>query len=107
MSPVIDTDVREGADDVTEGIPYEIINIEDIVTDVQGLAGIRVSLLSAKAEEGNVVLWKRKITGHGSKLGVFIDALGKNTDAWLHEWVVFSPWQPRNRGLEVVSAPKK
>lgn len=105
MSPEIDTDVREGADDVTEDIAYEITNVEDITTDVQNLSGIRVSLLSVKAEEGNVVLWKRKVTGHGSKLGVFIDTLGKNTDGWLHQWVVFSPWQPRNRGLKVVPAP--
>ncbi len=105
MSPIIDTEVKEGADDVTEGMPYEITNVEDITTDVQNLSGIRVSLLSVKAEEGNVVLWKRKITGHGSKLGVFIDKLGLNTDRWLHQWVVFSPWQPRNRGLEVVEAP--
>ena len=104
MSPVIDTEVREGADDVTEGVAYEIINVEEITTDVQNLSGIRVSLLSAKAEEGNVVLWQRKVTGKGSKLGVFLEALGHNTDKWLHKWVVFQPWQPRNRGLEVVAA---
>ncbi len=103
--PVIDTDVREGADDITEGVSYEIVNVEEIVTDVQNLNGIRVTLLSAKAEEGNVVLWQRKVTGTGSKLGVFIVALGKNTDRWLHQWVVFVKWQPRDRVLDVVNPP--
>jgi len=107
MSPKVDTEVREGADDVLEGVPYEIINVEDITTDVQNLAGIRVSLLSAKAEEGNVVLWKRPVTGTGSKLGVFITELGNNTDNWLNKWVIFKVWQPRNRVLEVVNPPTR
>ena len=104
MSPVIDTDVREGADDVTEGIAYEIINIEDITTDVQSLQGIRVSLRDQKGREGNVMLWKRRITGTGSKLGVFIILLGDNTDKWLHKWVIFKVWQDRKRELVVMPA---
>lgn len=105
MSPEIKTEVREGADDVIEGVAYEITNIEDIMTEVQNLQGIRVSLLTAKAQEGNVVLWKRPVTGKGSKLGVFITQLGSNTDKWLNQWVIFRVWQPRNRVLEVVPAP--
>lgn len=105
MSPKIDTEVREGADDVIEGIPYEIVNVEDIVTDVQNLSGIRVEMLNQKAEEGNVVLWKRRITGSGSKLGVFITVLGSNTDTWIHKWVKFNVWKERQREIEVVPAP--
>lgn len=105
MSPVIDTDVREGADDVTVGIPYEIINVENIDTDVQHLSGIRVSLQDQKGGEGNVMLWKRKVTGTSSKLGAYITALGNNTDKWLHKWVVHEPWQIRNNALTVVAAP--
>lgn len=105
MSPVLDTEVREGADDVVEGVAYEIINVEDVDTEVQGYKGIRVSLLTEKAIEGNVMLWKRKVTGTGSKLGVFITVLGNNTDKWMHKWVKMVSWQDRKRELEVVSAP--
>ena len=105
MSPVIGTEVREGADDVTEKVPYEIINVEELTTDVQSLSGIRVSLLNQKGGEGNVMLWKRKVTGTSSKLGAYITALGSNTDMWLHKWVVHEPWQIRNNVLTVVAAP--
>ena len=103
--PKIDTEVREGADDITEGVAYEIVNVEEIVTDVQQYSGIRVTCLSVKAEEGNVVLWQRKVTGKDSKLGVFLTLLGNDTDKWLHKWVVFRTWQLRNRLLELVEAP--
>jgi len=105
MSPVVDTEVREGADDVNEGIPYEIVNVESIDTDVQHLSGIRVSLQDQKGGEGNVMLWRRKVTGTSSKLGAYITALGNNTDKWLHKWVIHEPWQVRNNVLTVVAAP--
>ena len=105
MSPVVDTEVREGADDVTVGIPYEIVNVENIDTDVQHLSGIRVSLQDQKGGEGNVMLWKRKVTGTCSKLGAYITSLGNNTDKWLHKWVIHEPWQVRNNVLTVVAAP--
>lgn len=106
VMPKLGTQVREGADDIVEGVEYEIVNVEEIVTDVQSLSGIRVSCLSKKGDEGNVVLWQRPITGTGSKLGVFITELGDDTDNWLNKWVVFKVWQNRNRVLEVISAPK-
>jgi len=105
MSPVIDTEVREGADDVQVGVFYEIVNVEELTTDVQFLSGIRVSLQDQKGGEGNVMLWKRKVTGTGSKLGAYITALGSNTDKWLHKWVVHEPWQTRSNVLTVVAAP--
>jgi hypothetical protein len=104
--PKIDTEVREGADDVELGISYEITNVEDITTDVQQFSGLRVVMVSPKGDEGTVVLWKRKVTGKGSKLGVFIEALGNNTDDWLHEWIVFRNWLPRDRKIEVLESPK-
>ncbi len=103
--PKIETEVREGADDVNEGVAYEIINVEEVTTDVQSLSGIRVSLKDKKGEEGNVMLWKRKVTGTASKLGAYISSLGDNTDKWLHKWVVHEPWQLRNNILTVVAAP--
>ena len=103
----LDTEVREGADDITEGVPYLITDVDaSIITDVQKLQGIRVTVLSAKSEEGNVMLWRRPVTGLTSKLGVFITALGNDTDKWLQKWVIFRTWQVRNRVLEVIEAPK-
>lgn len=103
--PKIDTEVREGADDVQLGVSYEITNVEDITTDVQQFSGLRVVMMSPQGDEATVVLWKRKITGKGSKLGVFIEALGNNTDSWLHKWIVFRNWLPRDRKIEVLTVP--
>lgn len=102
--PLIDTEVREGADDMQLNLPYEITNVEEITTDVQQFTGVRVVLLAANADEGSVVLWKRKITGKNSKLGVFITALGANTDRWLHKCIIFRQWLPRQREIEVVAS---
>jgi hypothetical protein len=104
--PKIETEVRDGADDVQIGVSYEITNVEDIVTDVQQFSGLRVVLVSPEGDEGTVVLWKRKVTGKGSKLGVFIEALGNNTDSWLHKWIVFRNWLPRDRKIEVLESHK-
>lgn len=105
MSPEIGTVVREGADDVKLNIPYEIVNVESVQTDVAMYQGIRVELLSVKAQTGSAMLWKRPVTGKSSKLGVFITALGSNTDRWLHKWVIFHEWEVKKRVIEVVAAP--
>jgi len=102
MSPKINTEVREGADDIEVDVSYEITNVEEVTTDVQNFSGIRVVLMSPKGDEGSVMLWQRKITGKGSKLGVFITALGNDTEEWLHKWVTFRQWSPRNRVMEVL-----
>lgn len=104
--PEIDTEVRDGADDVQIGVSYEITNVEDITTDVQQFSGLRVVMVSPEGDEATVVLWKRKVTGKGSKLGVFIEALGNNTDSWLHKWIVFRNWLPRDRKIEVLESRK-
>ena len=102
--PKIETEVREGADDVQIGVSYEIINVEEITTDVKNYVGYRVSLMSPQHDEGSVMLWKRKITGSTSKLGVFISALGDNTDKWINRWIVFRQWLPLKREIEVLEA---
>ena len=103
--PEIGTEVREGADDVELNIPYEITNVEDVTTDARQFSGIRVEMLTAKAKTGAVMLWKRPITGKGSKLGVFITLLGSNTDKWLHKWLVFRQWEERQRLIEPTTVP--
>ena len=106
MSPEIGTEVREGADNVRENVAYEITLVEtDVVTDVKSYDGVRVELLSIKGHVGNVMLWKRPVTGKASKLGVFITVLGSNTDKWLHKWVIFRGWEKGNRNIELVPAP--
>jgi len=105
--PVIDTEVREGADDVELGVSYEIKNVEQITTDVQQFKGIRVLMMSPQGDEATVVLWQRKVTGKTSKLGVFIEILGNNTDKWLGKWIVFRAWLPRQREIEVLEGPEK
>jgi len=105
--PKIGTEVREGADDVDLNVAYEIVNVEEITTDVSQYAGIRVEFLSKAAKTGTVMLWKRPVTGTASKLGVFIIALTDNTDKWLHKWVIFRGWDKGNRNIEVYAeAPK-
>lgn len=105
MSPEIATEIREGADNVELNVPYEIVNVEETVTDVSFYHGIRVELLSAKAKEGSIMLWKRPITGKGSKLGVFIILLGFNTDKWLHQWLIFKSWERNTWLVELTVAP--
>ncbi|MBA7567280.1 hypothetical protein ES708_08989 [subsurface metagenome] len=99
--PEVGTEVREGADDVEIGKAYEITNVEEVTTDVSAFTGIRVSLLTKKSLEGVVMLWKRPITGKGSKLGSFITLLGSNTDNWLHKWVKFVDWKQGARLIEI------
>ena len=105
MSPEIGTEVREGADDVKLNIPYEIINVENVTTDVSQYSGIRVEMLTTKGQTGSIMLWKRPVTGTGSKLGVFIIKLGSNTDKWLHKWLIFREWEAKKRLIELVAAP--
>jgi len=105
MSPKIGTEVREGADNVELNIPYEITNVEDVQTEVRAYAGIRVELLSPKGHIGSIMLWKRPVVGHASKLGAMIDLLGDNTDTWLHKWIIFLGWEQNNRIVQLTAAP--
>ena len=105
MSPEIGTEVREGADDVKLNIPYEVINIENVTTDVSQYSGIRVEMLTTEGQTGSIMLWKRPVTGTGSKLGVFIIKLGSNTDRWLHKWLIFREWEVKKRLIELIAAP--
>jgi len=105
--PKLGVEVREGADNVDLNTPYEVVNVEEVTTDVSAYAGIRVEFLSKAAKTGTIMLWKRPVTGTASKLGVFITALGDNTDKWLHKWVIFIGWEKGNRNIEVsAEAPR-
>jgi len=105
--PKLGTEVREGADNVDLNTPYEIVNVEEVTTEVSMYAGVRVELVSKAAKVGTIMLWKRPVTGKASKLGVFITALGDNTDKWLHKWIVFTGWDKGNRNIEVsAEAPR-
>jgi len=56
MSPEIGTEVREGADDVKLNTPYEVVNVEDVSTDVAQYKGVRVEFLDTKGKTGTVML---------------------------------------------------
>ena len=106
MSPELGTEVREGADNVELNTPYEIVNIDaGVVTDVSFYAGVRVEMLTQKAKEGTIMLWKRPVTSPGSKLGSFITLLGSNTDKWLHKWIKFTAWEKNKRVIELLPVP--
>lgn len=100
--PEIETKVRQGGDDVEVGKEYEILNVEQVTTEVAFYKGWRVSLLTKKAEEGSVMLWERPVTSPDSKLGAFITLLGGNTDKWLHKWIKFVDWRQGARLIELV-----
>ena len=104
--PEIGTKVRESGDDVKVGETYEIVNVEEVTTDVSAYKGLRVQLLTKKAEEGTIMLWRRPVTTPRSKLGAFISLLGDNTDKWLHKWIKFADWRIGARSIELVKATK-
>lgn len=106
MTPELGVDVVEGGDDVELNVPYEIVNVEEVTTDVSFYKGIRVEMTSAEAKMGSVMLWKRGVVGTGSKLGAFITLLGSNTDYWLHKWLIFRGWEKNKRHIELSAAPK-
>lgn len=103
--PELGTEVVEGGDDVELNVPYEIVNVEDVTTEVSFYKGVRVEMVSAKAEMGTVMLWKRGKVSSDSKLGAFIVLLGSNTDNWLHKWVNFRSWEKNQRHVELTSKP--
>ena len=107
MSPEIGTEVREQVDMLELGKVYEIVNVETVETEVRFLKGVRVEMLTAKAEEGSLMLWKRPVVGPKSKLGAFIIVLGSNTDKWLHKWIKFLHWGKQDNLIELVEAPAK
>lgn len=105
LMPEIGTEVVESGDTVAQNIPYEIVNVEEVDTEISHYSGIRVEMLTAKGETGSIMLWKRQRVGTGSKLGVFITVLGTNTDSWLHRWVMFKNWEKNNRVIVGVASP--
>lgn len=100
--PEVGTKVREGGDDVEIGKEYEITNVEDVTTEVSFYKGLRVQLLTKKAEEGSIMLWSRPITSPKSKLGAFITLLGSDTDKWLHKKIKIVDWRQGARIIELV-----
>lgn len=107
MCPKLGVEVVEGGDDLEENTKYEIVNVEDVTTEVSFYKGVRVEMLSEKGEMGAVMLWKRGKVGTESKLGAFITLLGDNTDDWLKKWVIFRKWEKNARHVELSTAPAR
>jgi len=106
LSPETGINVVESGDLLELNIPYEIVFVEDLVTQVSMYRGFRVHMLSEEGRDGGVMLWKQEIVGVRSKTGVFITLLGTNTDDWLHKWIIFRAWERNSRRVELINPPK-
>lgn len=100
--PKINTQVRESGDDVVEGEVYEVMSVEDIKTEANQFSCFRVGLRDSHSKEGTIMLWQRPITTHNSKLGVFIDTFGDDTDQWLKRKFKILSWKEKERKIERV-----
>jgi hypothetical protein len=107
VSPELKTEAVESGDVVTLGVPYVISNVEEVTTEVASFQGIRVEMLTEKAEVGSIMLWQRAKVGKGSKLGSFIVLLGSNTDNWLNKWIVFKHWTKGAREIALYPMPEQ
>lgn len=106
MSPETGIELVEGGDLIDLNVPYEIIFVEELTTQVSMYQGFRVSLLSADLRDGSVMLWKQTRVSTRSKTGTFLALLGTDTDDWIHQWIIFRAWERNNRRLELTNPPK-
>ena len=87
----------------SETLEYEIVNVEEVVTAVRGLHGLRVTLKELKTNQTfATMLWLRETVGEHSKLGAFVKALGDDTDKWIGKKIRIVSWKPRQREIELV-----
>jgi len=88
-----------------EGKAYEITGADEFSSQVRSFKGLRVSLKDSKGETAVEALWMRSPVGPKSKIGCFIQLLGKNTDKWIGKRVRFVSWKAGNRVI-ALETPK-
>jgi len=98
----IQAKLAEQLPDLEEEKQYQIKRVERIKTALRGLDGIRVTLEDGTGKEYATMLWLRDIVSNISKLGVFLQALGKDTDQWVGKFIYVHSWKPRQRDIEVI-----
>jgi len=85
-----------------EGKTYTITASEVFQSQVRGFPGIRVAMKDSEGNEVVEVLWRRPVVGPRSKLGSFIEVLGKNPATWTGKKIKFTKWAERDRKIELV-----
>ena len=100
--PKIDIDIAPQLPDIKEGEIYTIAEAEVMTTAVKSYKGIRVTCTDMKNEPHGTMLWLRGEAGEQSKVGAFITALGKDTDAWISKHIQVVAWRTGNRKIQVV-----
>lgn len=93
--------VAEELDEIIVGKTYKILSEETVKTPLQGYDGIRVTVEDIPTGElYGTMLWMRPVVGKRSKLGTFIDVLGKNTKKWVGRTIEIVSWSDKNREIK-------
>jgi len=100
--PEIKTELVDELPKPTEGQIYTIMSVEVFTSPVRSYKGIRVAMTDRDNKAIGETLWTREVAGEKSKLGSFLKALGKETDAWIGKHIKFVAWSQGNRKIEVV-----
>jgi hypothetical protein len=101
--PEINVEIAETLPEPIEGHIYQITETELFTSQVRSYKGLRVSMKDdADGTEVVSALWMREIAGSKSKLGSFVAALGKNSDAWVGKKIRFVTWRPNDRKIEAI-----
>jgi len=80
---------------------YEIKDVEPFTSELRGFEGIRVTLGNGSESDWTLALWTgRSVVGRKSKLGAFIEALGRDTNKWIGKRIQFRRW---DRGDRVIA----
>lgn len=99
---IIETEVVKPLPSFSEGLVGTIVKAEKVITAVRGFRGVRVTV---KGEDGNEyaeMLWMRETVGSKSKIGAFINALGRDLSKWAGKKIRIVAWRPRDREVVVV-----
>ena len=86
----------------TVGVIYDVIDVEEFTSAVRTFKGYRVTLQDKPDHEVVATLWKQEVYGPNSKIGAFVEALGKNTDDWKGKRIRFDSWVKGNRVIRVL-----
>lgn len=81
---------------------YTITKAEMIQTKVRGYKGVRVHLKDDEGNEYATMLWLREIVGDTSKLGAFLNTLGKNIKEWEGKRIRIEEWTERKRVIKAL-----
>jgi len=95
--------VKPGEEGIELGRKYQIKGVEDFISDLQKLEGLRVTLVDSAGDEIAIALWTgRKVVGRKSKFGSFVVALGEKPSNWIGQEIIFESWSKANRQVRKV-----